>query len=103
MKGRGPARRIKGETEAWPPPGGRGTTFDQWCLGRGHRVTGLRFGSTHRFREDPTGLLPEVIVHVTRRFEAHGLLGYLDGFVQGDRADDLLHLGNAVRRDAQLS
>src|SRR4051812_49378109 len=61
VEGRGPARRMR-ETEMFS------------ARRPGHDVR-PEPGSVHRFREDPSGLLPEVIVHVTRRFQAHGLLG----------------------------
>ena len=64
---------------------------------------GVREGSAHHFGENTSGPFPQIVVHITRRFQAHGFLGHRDRLLEGHGADDLLDLRDVVRRHAQLA
>src|SRR5262249_46325926 len=53
--------------------------------------------------EEASGLFPQVTVHITRRLQAHGLLGYSLGVSDRHGPDGLLDLRDAVGRDAELA
>ena len=69
------------------PPGVQCTSFSSRApsrppfVARQRRCAGMRNTSRNHLRQETPGLLPQIIIHITRRFQAECLLGDLQSFI----------------------
>jgi len=75
------------------------------CLSRGQpcKTGDVRDDSGHHFGEDASGLFPQIVVHIARRFQAQSFSGDYNGLFDRNGADQFLDLRDVVRRHAQLT